>query len=92
MFLVQFVVSLRISDEDMEISDEAAHNEEAYVIWGQGEKLDKLRHEGPIWPPSSNNNFQILNNITDVFTHFFIDTYFKKFQIIILKLLYQISL
>ena len=39
MFLVQFVVSLRISDEDMEISDEAAHNEEAYVIWGQGEKL-----------------------------------------------------
>ena len=42
MFLVQFVVSLRISDEDMEISDEAAHNEDAYVIWGQGEKLDEI--------------------------------------------------
>lgn len=45
MFLVQFVVSLRMSDEDMEINDEAAQNEEAYVIWGQGEKLNKLRHE-----------------------------------------------
>ena len=75
MFLVQFVVSLRISNEDMEISDEAAHNEEAYVIWGQGEKFDKLRHEGPIWPTSSNNNFYILNNITHFFTH----TYSKKF-------------
>ena len=49
MFLVQFVVSLRMSDEDMEISDEAAHDEEAYVIWGQGEKLDKLRHGAAVY-------------------------------------------
>ncbi|KAM4122808.1 hypothetical protein ACB094_01G111500 [Castanea mollissima] len=47
--LVQFVVALRMSDEDMEIGDEAAHNEEAYAIWGQGEKLGKLRHEAAVY-------------------------------------------
>ena len=44
----------------------------------------------PVWPSSSNNNFHILNNITHIFTYFFIHTYFKKLQITILKLLYQI--
>jgi len=33
-----------MSEEDMEIGDEAAHGEEAYAIWGQGEKLDNSRH------------------------------------------------
>ncbi|KAM3759330.1 hypothetical protein ACB098_01G112400 [Castanea mollissima] len=47
--LVQFVVPLRMSDEDTEIGDEAAHNEEAYAIWGQGEKLGKLRHEAAVY-------------------------------------------
>lgn len=47
--LVQFVVPLRMSDEDMDIGDEAAHNEEAYAIWGQGEKLGKLRHEAAVY-------------------------------------------
>ncbi|KAF6164533.1 hypothetical protein GIB67_025359 [Kingdonia uniflora] len=37
---VQLVVPLRMSDEDMEIGDEAAHGEEAYAIWGQGEKFE----------------------------------------------------
>lgn len=36
--MVGFIVPLRMSDEDMEIGDEAAHGEEAYAIWGQGEK------------------------------------------------------
>ncbi|XP_022751568.1 putative ammonium transporter 4 member 1 [Durio zibethinus] len=31
---VQLFVPLRMSQEDMEIGDEAAHGEEAYVIWG----------------------------------------------------------
>ncbi|KAL6212115.1 hypothetical protein ACLB2K_017336 [Fragaria x ananassa] len=43
-FLVQRIVPLRMSEEDMEIGDEAAHGEEAYAIWGQGEKLDNSRH------------------------------------------------
>ncbi|XP_062094884.1 ammonium transporter 2 member 5-like [Humulus lupulus] len=35
---VGLIVPLRMSDEDLEIGDEAAHGEEAYAIWGQGEK------------------------------------------------------
>ncbi|XP_059659120.1 ammonium transporter 2 member 5-like [Cornus florida] len=41
--LVQLIVPLRMSDEDMEIGDEAAHGEEAYAIWGQGERLENSR-------------------------------------------------
>ena len=43
----------------------------------------------PIWYASSNTCFQFLNNITHIFIHFFIHTYFKKLQTIILKLFYQ---
>lgn len=39
--LVQLIVPLRMSEEDMEIGDEAAHGEEAYAIWGQGDRLEK---------------------------------------------------
>ncbi|CAN6583634.1 unnamed protein product [Malus baccata var. baccata] len=37
--VIQSIMPLRMSTEDMEIGDEAAHGEEAYAIWGQGEKL-----------------------------------------------------
>ncbi|OVA00496.1 Ammonium transporter [Macleaya cordata] len=37
---VQLFVPLRMSEKDMEIGDEAIHGEEAYAIWGDGEKLD----------------------------------------------------
>ncbi|KVH75735.1 Ammonium transporter [Cynara cardunculus var. scolymus] len=40
---VQLIVPLRMSDEDMEVGDEAAHGEEAYAIWGQGERLENSR-------------------------------------------------
>lgn len=42
-FLVGLVVPLRMSDEDLEIGDEAAHGEEAYAIWGQGEKENSTK-------------------------------------------------
>lgn len=35
---IRIFVPLRMSEEDMEIGDEAAHGEEAYAIWGQGDK------------------------------------------------------
>lgn len=37
---IRIFVPLRMSEEDMEIGDEAAHGEEAYAIWGQGDKLE----------------------------------------------------
>ena len=44
-----------------------------------------------IFQKTPNNNSQTtLPNITHISTHFFIHTYFKKLQITILKLLYQI--
>lgn len=43
---VMFVVPLRMTDDDMEIGDEAAHGEEAYAIWGQGDKLDNSKYGG----------------------------------------------
>ncbi|PPD89149.1 hypothetical protein GOBAR_DD13906 [Gossypium barbadense] len=39
--VVQIFMPLRMSEEEMEIGDEAAHGEEAYAIWGdEEEKLD----------------------------------------------------
>ncbi|KAL1362039.1 hypothetical protein HN51_010332 [Arachis hypogaea] len=38
--LIRMFIPLRMSEEDMEIGDEAAHGEEAYAIWGQGDKLE----------------------------------------------------
>ncbi|KAJ4845015.1 Ammonium transporter [Turnera subulata] len=32
--LIKLLLPLRMSDEDMELGDEAAHGEEAYAIWG----------------------------------------------------------
>lgn len=48
--LLQYIVPLRMSEEDMAIGDEAAHGEEAYAIWGQGEKMDSSKYdvEAPI--------------------------------------------
>ncbi|XP_038885846.1 ammonium transporter 2 member 5-like [Benincasa hispida] len=43
--LLQYIVPLRMSEEDMAIGDEAAHGEEAYAIWGQGEKMDSSKYD-----------------------------------------------
>lgn len=41
--LINFIVPLRMTEEDMEIGDEAAHGEEAYAIWGQGDRDENSR-------------------------------------------------
>ncbi|OMO63604.1 Ammonium transporter [Corchorus olitorius] len=45
---VQLFVPLRMSEEDMEIGDEAAHGEEAYAIWGDDDDLPKNKAAGSI--------------------------------------------
>ena len=35
---------------------------------------------GVVWYYNLYNNFQFLNNITHIFTQFFIRTYFKKYK------------
>lgn len=43
--LIRLIVPLRMSDEDMEIGDEAAHGEEAYAIWGEGDRFENSRND-----------------------------------------------
>ncbi|XP_047968759.1 ammonium transporter 2 member 5-like [Salvia hispanica] len=41
--VVKLIVPLRMTEEDMEIGDQAAHGEDAYAIWGQGERNENSR-------------------------------------------------
>lgn len=36
---------LRMDESDLEIGDDAVHGEEAYALWGDGERM-------PTWPPN----------------------------------------
>ncbi|GLJ09476.1 hypothetical protein SUGI_0110370 [Cryptomeria japonica] len=40
--VIQIIVPLRMSDEALDIGDDAAHGEEAYSIWGDGEALKRI--------------------------------------------------
>lgn len=41
---IRLVVPLRMPDEQLIIGDDAVHGEEAYALWGDGEKYDPTRH------------------------------------------------
>ncbi|KAM0863010.1 hypothetical protein ACQ4PT_044880 [Festuca glaucescens] len=38
-------IPLRMPDDQLMIGDDAAHGEEAYALWGDGEKFDATRHD-----------------------------------------------
>ncbi|KAG5080061.1 hypothetical protein GLYMA_02G143600v4 [Glycine max] len=38
--LVRIIVPLRLSEDDLQVGDEAVHGEVAYALWGDGEKLE----------------------------------------------------
>ncbi|XP_038717382.1 ammonium transporter 2 member 5-like isoform X2 [Tripterygium wilfordii] len=38
--LIRFVVPLRLSDDELQTGDDAIHGEEAYALWGDGEKFE----------------------------------------------------
>lgn len=44
MFAIRFVMPLRMSEEHLLVGDDAEHGEEAYALWGDGEKFDVTRH------------------------------------------------
>lgn len=37
--VIRFLIPLRMSEEQLAIGDDAVHGEEAYALWGDGEKL-----------------------------------------------------
>lgn len=38
--IIRVIVPLRLTDEEMEIGDDAVHGEEAYALWEDGEKFE----------------------------------------------------
>lgn len=52
-FLLSLIVDLRMSEEDLEIGDDAVHGEEVYALWGDGERMPgSLRWHMPQRIPS----------------------------------------
>ncbi|KAE9610204.1 hypothetical protein Lal_00006519 [Lupinus albus] len=49
-FVISLIVPLRMTEEELLIGDDAVHGEEAYALWGDGEKLsiykDDTTHHG----------------------------------------------
>jgi Amt family ammonium transporter len=42
--IVRLIVPLRMSEENLIVGDDAVHGEEAYALWGDGEKYDITKH------------------------------------------------
>jgi Amt family ammonium transporter len=42
--VIRFIVPLRMNEELLLVGDDAAHGEEAYALWGDGEKYDITKH------------------------------------------------
>uniref|UniRef100_A0A1D1YMM7 Ammonium transporter n=1 Tax=Anthurium amnicola TaxID=1678845 RepID=A0A1D1YMM7_9ARAE len=49
LHVIRFFTPLRMPEEQLMIGDDAAHGEEAYALWGDGEKYDPTRH-GSTYP------------------------------------------
>ncbi|XP_022773816.1 ammonium transporter 3 member 1-like isoform X2 [Durio zibethinus] len=41
---INLVIPLRMSEKQLSIGDDAVHGEEAYALWGDGEKYDSTKH------------------------------------------------
>ncbi|KAF9606513.1 hypothetical protein IFM89_025886 [Coptis chinensis] len=42
--LIGLIVPLRLSEEDLEVGDDAIHGEQAYALWGDGQKFENSKH------------------------------------------------
>lgn len=45
LLVIRLLIPLRMPEDQLLIGDDAAHGEEAYALWGDGEKYDDTRHE-----------------------------------------------
>ncbi|KAF8397245.1 hypothetical protein HHK36_016155 [Tetracentron sinense] len=44
LLTIRLFIPLRMPDEQLVIGDDAVHGEEAYALWGDGEKYDPMKH------------------------------------------------
>ena len=42
--IIRLIVPLRLSEEQLQHGDDAIHGEEAYALWGDGEKFENSKH------------------------------------------------
>ncbi|KAJ4819862.1 Ammonium transporter [Rhynchospora pubera] len=64
LIAIGWFIPLRMPDDQLMIGDDAAHGEEAYALWGDGEKFDVMRHETIPHASRGNDDVQVqLNNI-----------------------------
>ncbi|XP_020166569.1 ammonium transporter 3 member 1 [Aegilops tauschii subsp. strangulata] len=56
--VVRLIVPLRMPEEELAIGDDAVHGEEAYALWGDGEKYDSSKHG---WYSDNETNLQARN-------------------------------
>lgn len=42
--VIRLIVPLRLSEDELEVGDDAVHGEEAYALWGDGEKFENSKH------------------------------------------------
>nr|PNR41085.1 hypothetical protein PHYPA_018488 [Physcomitrium patens] len=47
LFAIGLITPLRLSEEHLLVGDDAEHGEEAYALWGDGEKIDGVKHPAP---------------------------------------------
>uniref|UniRef100_A0A7N0VAZ3 Ammonium transporter AmtB-like domain-containing protein n=1 Tax=Kalanchoe fedtschenkoi TaxID=63787 RepID=A0A7N0VAZ3_KALFE len=44
LLFIRLFIPLRMSEDQLAIGDDAVHGEEAYALWGDGEKFDPTKH------------------------------------------------
>lgn len=47
--LIRLVIPLRLSKEELEIGDDAIHGEEAYALWGDGERYEPTTRHNVVY-------------------------------------------
>ncbi|CAN1320551.1 Ammonium transporter 2 member 5 [Linum perenne] len=48
-WLIKLVVPLRLSEEELSVGDDAIHGEEAYALWGDGEKYESASRHNSLY-------------------------------------------
>lgn len=72
LLVIKVFIPLRMPDEELNIGDDAAHGEEAYALWGDGERYDPAKHgnwNGSVFaeqstPPAYGNGLAAARGVT----------------------------
>ncbi|KAJ3677883.1 hypothetical protein LUZ60_001686 [Juncus effusus] len=64
--VIRVVIPLRMPEEELAIGDDAVHGEEAYALWGDGEKYDNTRHGSYSGDETQHNNNKIPSGVTQM--------------------------